>query len=48
MKKTRIITISVNQDDDKVLQRLQTKLAGIGTTAVIRLALRALDKQTAK
>ena len=45
MKKTETLTISINGDDKRLLSQLQKKLAGIGNTAIFRLAIRALDRQ---
>jgi len=45
MQKTTTLTVSVNNDDKRLLQKLQGKLAKIGNTAIVRLALRALDEK---
>lgn len=48
MQKTRVLTVSVNGEDEQLLLRLQKKLAKIGHTAIFRLAIRALDEKLAK
>ena len=48
MEKNTTLSVSVNDEDKRVLRNLQKKLANIGHTAIFRLAIRALDRKLGK